>query len=127
MLCAIAAPGFALSINELDVNASLMLIGNTSSYGDVSPIVQVFGASLPLKLAGPFYIEPKLEFFGLLYQWVDANAIAVPTQIETATGFWTLATLISMHAGGAMGDLPESVSGWVNWSRFSSQIPDRAL
>lgn len=99
IVCAVAAPGFALSINELDINASLMLVGNTSSYGDVSPIIQVFGASLPLKLAGPFYIEPKLEFFGLLYQWVDASAIAVPTQIETASGFWTLGTLISMHAG----------------------------
>jgi hypothetical protein len=99
VILAIATPGFALSINELDVNASLMLVGNTSSYGDVSPIVQVFGASLPLKLAGPFYIEPKLEFFGLLYQWVDASAIAVPTQIETASGFWTLGTLISVHGG----------------------------
>ena len=97
----IAAPGFALSINELDVNASFMVIGSVppAGHGDVSPVVQLFGASLPLKLAGPFYIEPKLEFFGLLYEWVDADGVAVPTQIETASGFWTLGTLISMHAG----------------------------
>lgn len=102
VILAIVTPGFALSINELDVNASLMLLGSVppAGHGDVSPVVQLFGASLPLHLSGPFYIEPKLEFFGLLYEWVDADGVAVPTQIETASGFWTLGTLISMHAGG---------------------------
>jgi hypothetical protein len=97
----IAAPGFALSINELDVNASLMVIGSVPPphKGDVSPIVQLFGASLPIRVAGPLYIEPGLEFFGTNYEWVDANAVAVPTQIETDAGFFTLGTLISMHAG----------------------------
>ena len=101
VILAVATPGFALSISELDVNGSLMVVGSVppAGHGDVSPVVQLFGASLPLKLAGPFYIEPKLEFFGLLYEWVDADGVAVPTQIETASGFWTLGTLISMHAG----------------------------
>ena len=99
VILAVATPGFALSISELDVNASLMVIVNDTPYGDVSPIAQLFGVSLPLALAGPFYIEPKLEFFGLLYEWVDTASIAVPTQIETASGFWTLGTLISMHGG----------------------------
>ena len=101
VILAVATPGFAISINELDVNASLMLIGSVppAGHGDVSPVVQLFGVSLPLQLSGPFYIEPKLELFGLLYEWVDPDAVAVPTQIETATGFWTLGTLISMHGG----------------------------
>lgn len=123
IVCAVAAPGFALSISELDANASLMLIANTSSYGDVSPIVQVFGASLPLKLTGPFYIEPKLEFFGQLYQWVDANAIAVPTQIETASGFWTLGTLISMHAGGRWAVSPKVSLGGSIGADFLLRFP----
>ncbi len=101
VILATAAPGFALSIYELDVNASLMVIGSVppEGHGDVSPIVQLFGASLPLHLSGPFYLEPGLEFFGQLYEWVDADSVAVPTQIETASGFWTLGTLISIHAG----------------------------
>jgi hypothetical protein len=101
LVLAIAAPGFALSINELDINASLMVIGSVppAGHGDVSPIVQLIGASLPLHVSGPFYIEPMLEFFGTLYEWVDASGVAVPTQIETASGFWTLGTLLSMHAG----------------------------
>jgi hypothetical protein len=101
VVLAITTPGFALSLNELDVNASLMVIGSVppAGHGDVSPIVQLFGASLPLHLSGPFYIEPGLEFFGQLYEWVDADAVAVPTQIETASGFWTLGALISIHAG----------------------------
>src|SRR5208337_4949045 len=83
IVCAVAAPGFALSINELDVNASLMVIGSTSSYGDVSPIVQLFGVSLPLKLSGPFFLEPMIEFFGTDYEW-SPDATAVPAQIEAA-------------------------------------------
>jgi hypothetical protein len=98
VILAIATPGFALSINELDVNASLMVIGSTSSYGDVSPVVQLFGVSLPLHVSGPFYLEPMLEFFGTDYEWTP-DATAVPAQIEAAAGFWTLGTLISMHGG----------------------------
>ena len=99
VVLAISAPGFALSLNELDVNASLMVIGNPGGYGDVSPIVQLFGVSLPMRLSGLFYIEPMLEFFGTNYEWIDANSTAVPAQIEAAAGFWTLGALISMHAG----------------------------
>ena len=101
VILAVSAPVFALSINELDINASLMVVGSVppAGHGDVSPVAQLFGASLPLRLVGPFYIEPKLEFFGLLYEWVTDDGVAVPTQIETASGFWVLGTLISMHAG----------------------------
>jgi hypothetical protein len=98
---AVAAPGFALSLNELDVNASLMVIGSVPPphKGDVSPIVQLFGVSLPLRVTESFYLEPMLEFFGTNYEWTGSYGTAVPTQIETAAGFFTLGTLISMHAG----------------------------
>jgi hypothetical protein len=101
VILAIATPGYAISLNELDINGSLMVVGSVppAGYGDVSPVIQLLGASLPLKLGGPFYFEPELEFFGLLYEWVDANGVAVPTRIEAQTGFWTLGTIISMHAG----------------------------
>ena len=113
IVCAVAAPGFALSINELDVNASLMVIGSTSSYGDVSPIVQLFGVSLPLKLSGPFFLEPMIEFFGTDYEW-SPDATAVPAQIEAATGFWTFGTLISLHAGARFAVSPKvSIGGSV--------------
>jgi hypothetical protein len=98
---AIASPAFAISINELDVNASLMMIGSVPppQKGDVSPIVQLFGVSLPLHVSGPYYLEPMLEFFGTNYEWTGTYGTAVPTQIETAAGFFILGTLLSMHAG----------------------------
>lgn len=101
VVLAVASPAFALSLNELDINASLMMIGSVppAGYGDVSPIVQLIGVSLPLRVSGTFYLEPMLEFFGTNYEWTGPNATAVPAQIEAAAGFFTLGTLISLHAG----------------------------
>jgi hypothetical protein len=123
---ALATPGFALSIHELDVNASLMVIGSVPPphKGDVSPIVQLFGASLPLQLSGPFYLEPALEFFGTNYEWVDPPyAVAVPTQIETAAGFFTLGTLISLHAGARFPITPKVSLGGSLGADFLLRFP----
>jgi hypothetical protein len=122
---AVATPGFALSIHELDVNASLMVIGSVPPphKGDVSPIVQLFGAGLPLRLAGPFYIEPTLEFFGTNYEWTGSYGTAVPTQIETAAGFFTLGTLISLHAGARFPVTPKVSLGGSIGADFLLRFP----
>jgi len=104
---AFASPSFAtptvfgLALNELDVNASLMVIGSVppAGLGDVSPIVQLIGVSLPVRISGPYFLEPMLELFGTNYEWDDKSGTAFPTQIEAGPGFFTLGTLISMHAG----------------------------
>jgi hypothetical protein len=100
MVLVIGAPSFALTINELDANFSLMIIGNRtpSHYSGVSPIVQLIGASLPLRVAGPFFVEPMLELFGTYYEWTTEGT-SVPTEYDTNAGFFTLGTLISLHSG----------------------------
>jgi hypothetical protein len=104
LLCAVlcvSAPVFALSVNELDANFSLMMLGSVppAGYGQGNSIVQLWGAALPIQITGFFFLEPMLEFFGTYYQWTESNATAVPTQYETGDGFYTFATLISLHAG----------------------------
>ena len=97
-----AAPTlFGFALNTLDVNASLMVIGSVPpvGYGDVSPIVQLIGISLPVRVSGPYFLEPMLEFFGTNYEWTGTYGTAVPAQAEAGGGFFTLGTLISMHAG----------------------------
>jgi hypothetical protein len=126
VILSIATPGFAISINELDVNGSLMVIGSVPppGKGDVSPVVQLFGVSLPLHLSGPFYIEPGLELYGTNYEWVDPPyAVAVPTQIETAAGFFTLGTLISMHAGARFPITPKVSLGGSLGADFLLRFP----
>jgi hypothetical protein len=102
VLACCALPAGALSISEIDANFSpLTVIGSAppATYGGPSPIVQMFGASLPLQIDQTFFLEPILEFFGTYYAWTGSNGTAVPTTYEDGTGFFTVATLISLHAG----------------------------
>lgn len=99
---AVSIPGFALSVDDVDVDASFLLVFTAppTGYGTASPAnTQLLGASLPLRIVGPFFVEPIIEFFGMPYEWTDANATAVPTRIEAASEFFTLGTLISLQAG----------------------------
>ncbi|HUI70566.1 MAG TPA: hypothetical protein VL354_08570, partial [Spirochaetia bacterium] len=59
LLAVVPALGFAfsLSISELDVNAGLLFIG--TSQGAPSPITQSIGVSMPLKIGGPYFVEPS--------------------------------------------------------------------
>ena len=100
-VCACALPVSAISLDEIDANASLMLIGSVppAGYGGPSPIVQLLGASLPISLSSWFVLEPMLELFGTDYEWTDTFATAVPAAVESGGGFFTLGTLISLHAG----------------------------
>ena len=85
--------------NELDINASLMVIGSVppAGYGQGSTIVQLIGASLPIQLAKPFFIEPVVEFYGWPYAWTGSSA--VPTSSEDGYGFFIFGTIISLQGG----------------------------
>jgi hypothetical protein len=98
-LCITAVPALAVSVDELDVNTSLLLIGNTEPVPSTgtSPIVTLVGVSLPLRIDGPFFIEPALELFGTTYEWTGTRA--VPAAVEAGPGFFTLGVLLSVHAG----------------------------
>jgi hypothetical protein len=94
-----AFPIFGLQANEVDINASLMVIGSVppAGYGQGSTIVQLIGASLPIQLPKPFFIEPVVEFYGWPYAWTGTSA--VPTSSEDGYGFFILGTIISFQGG----------------------------
>jgi hypothetical protein len=95
-----AASLSALSIDELDANFGLIFIGTSApapAATGPSIITPLFGVSLPMKLDGPFFIEPMVEFYTTHYRWTG-TAVA-PAAQETLDGFLTLGTLISFHGG----------------------------
>ncbi|HVP18621.1 MAG TPA: hypothetical protein VMU36_06455 [Spirochaetia bacterium] len=101
VLLAAGVPGLtsALTLSELDVNVGLLFIGSAPppTYGGPSPITQSFGVSFVVQAAGPLFFEPSIEFFGTYYEWTGARA--VPTGYESGTGFFTVGSLIGLHAG----------------------------
>jgi hypothetical protein len=95
-------PAFALSPTEVDLTTTLMLIGNTdepSSGPTPVVLVQSLGASVPLAIAGPFFMEPSLDLFGTWYEYTGTRA--VPGAIESGTSFFVLGTLLGVRAGAA--------------------------
>jgi hypothetical protein len=100
----LAIPGTALcalSIDELDANASLMFIGSNPPSGVSDPnlgIPPVLGVSAPIRLSAPFFIEPGIDLFGWYYEWTSSST-AVITQSENGVGFFTLGALISLQGG----------------------------
>jgi hypothetical protein len=99
---AVVTPALAISLDEVDANASILLIGTypPDQYGTASPATtQLLGASLPLAVAGPFFLEPVIELFGLNYEWTFDNGTAVPAWENSPGQFYTLGALISLQAG----------------------------
>ena len=96
---AFSFPLLGLQANELDINASIMVIGSTppAGYGQGSTIVTLIGASLPMKLQAPFFIEPDVELYGWPYRWTGTSA--VPTASEDGLGFWVLGILAGVQGG----------------------------
>ena len=93
-----AAP--ALAITEVDANVSALFIGSSPRGGLVDPtlaIAPLLGVSIPLRLAGPLFFEPGLEFLGSYYDWTGSNAQI--TQAENGVGFFTVGALVSLQAG----------------------------
>jgi hypothetical protein len=104
LLLASLAPlsAFTLSPTEADLTTTLMLIGNTDEPSSgPTPLVMMWslGASVPLALSGPFFLEPSLELFSTLYEYTGTRA--VPGASESATSFFVLGTLLAVRAGAA--------------------------
>jgi hypothetical protein len=105
LVALLALPGAALcalSIDELDANASLLFIGSNPPSGATDPnfaIAPLLGVSMPLRISGPFFVEPGIEFLGWYYEWLSGSSSAVITQAENGSGFFTIGTLISLQAG----------------------------
>ena len=104
LLLAAALPLSALSLGELDANTSVLWIGTVppAAYVPIAPnpsTTYLIGVSLPLRIAGPFFLEPGLELYGDYYEWTDADGTAIPTVYESGNSFYTLGVLISAQAG----------------------------
>ena len=86
----------SLSIDELDANASLLVLLSNPPSGAPDPnfgIPPLLGVSIPIKLGGPFFMEGGLEFLGWYYEWITTTGTAVITQAENGVGFFTIGAL----------------------------------
>jgi len=95
--CAAAS---ALTVTEVDANASAVFIGSNPQGGLVDPtlgIAPLLGVSVPLRLSAPFFLEPGLEFLGWYYDWTGSNAQITPA--ENGVGFFTIGALVTLQAG----------------------------
>jgi hypothetical protein len=94
-----ALSALSLSFDELDANASLVFVGSNPPISLPNlAITPLIGVSVPFTLSGPFFVEPGLEFLGLYYQWISGTGAAI-TPVESASGFFTIGTIISLQAG----------------------------
>jgi hypothetical protein len=99
----LALPGAALSalsIDELDANASLIFIGSNPPSGWTDPnlgIPPMIGVSLPIRLSAPFFVEAGVDILGWYYEWTGGSAVITPS--ENGQGFFTIGTIISLQGG----------------------------
>ena len=104
MLLVVALPLSAVSIDELDANTSFLWIGTVPpaawvADGPNPSTTYLIGVSLPLRIAGPFFLEPGLELYGDYYEWTGADGTVIPTVYETGAGFYAIGVLLSAQAG----------------------------
>jgi hypothetical protein len=88
---------FCLTLEEIVIDGGLILIGATDSQAAPTPLLPMIGASVTIGLPGNFFLEPGLDLFGLYY--FNTGDRVVPTELETAGGFYTQAVLISLKGG----------------------------
>lgn len=104
LLALATLPAFPLSPTEAVLTVSLVAIGNTDGLTSSGPtpvvFVQSLGASVPLAIAGPFFLEPSLTMFGTWYEYT-AGSRAVPGARESGTSFFVLGALLGARAGAA--------------------------
>ncbi len=117
LLAALAPlPAFPLSPTEAVLATSLMAIGNTDELTSSGPtpivLVQSLGASVPLAISGPFFLEPSLTLFGTWYEYTTGLR-AVPGDRSSGTSFFVLGTLLGARAGAAF---PVSTRVWLGAS-----------
>ena len=102
MLLAVPLGAFALTLTQVTLEPGLLVIGNTDepSTGP-TPILltQSLGASFPLAIAGPFFLEPSASLFGTWYEYTGTRA--VPGARESGDSFFVLGTLLAVRAGAA--------------------------
>jgi hypothetical protein len=106
LLAALAPlPAFPLAPTEAVLTTTLMLIGNTDELTSSGPtpvvMVQSLGASVPLAIAGPFFMEPSLDLFGTWYEYTSTGTRVVPGASESPRSFIVLGTLLGVRAGAA--------------------------
>jgi hypothetical protein len=91
-----------LTLTQVSVEPGLLAIGNTDepSTGP-TPILltQSLGASFPLAIEGPFFLEPSASIFGTWYEYTGTRA--VPGARESGKSFFVLGTLLALRAGAA--------------------------
>ncbi len=101
-LCVFVPTAPALSLTDIDANASILAIGTypPAAYGGPNPaLTYLLGVSLPLWLTNIFFLEPDLELFGTLYEWTGDYGTAVPAIEDAEASFFTLGALVSAQAG----------------------------
>jgi hypothetical protein len=101
-LAAATVPAPLLPGLDLSVNTGMLFIGSVPPSGTVGrslDITYLVGLSIPLRLGNVFFFEPMIEGFSMYYEWVDSAAVAIPSDQESELGFFTLGSLISLHAG----------------------------
>lgn len=88
------AAGNALSLSTVDVRSGILWLGSSGD-GQVvapSPVLNVWGVSLPLSISSSFVLVPEIDFFGTQYQLYGSRAI--PTEIEYRSSVWLLDVLV---------------------------------
>jgi len=99
------APASLPALDELSIQAGRMLLSNPAAQDQVSPLgapspwLVMAGAAVPLISSGLFRLELGALIWGTLYELVDATAVMVPTQVETAHQVGVLGLWLSPLAG----------------------------
>ena len=78
----------------IDARTGLLWLGNAGN-GQVvapSPLLNYWGASVPLNINSRFSVVPELDLFGTQYQLLGTRGI--PTEIEYASQVWMLSLLL---------------------------------
>ena len=98
MFAALLVPAGALSVKSIEARAGLLWLGNSSTEGAPSPLLDTVGIALPITITPAISIAPELDFTGTQYQlqvYSDPTR-AVPTEIEFANSVWYLGILLDL-------------------------------
>jgi len=96
---------FSLPLDEVDANASLLILAShpnpqpSDSEDPSMGVAPMIGVSVPIAVAGPMFVEPGLELLGWYYRWNSNAGAAEITQSENGLGFFTIGAILSLQAG----------------------------
>jgi hypothetical protein len=90
-------PAFSISLDGMDVNASLLVIGTDTTIGAApSPILWSLGVSFPFSVWGPFFMEPGIGLF--MQDYAERSGRVVPIEMEQ-NAFFAIGSILGMQAG----------------------------